>query len=112
MKCNQLCPYNTLRGCKVAEMKGICPISQVVEQFGETEQLPPLVKTGELLGRGKELYEVVIADENIFVVCPLKYSKKERCVIVKYSHPEIYANQTAINTLTDLGFWGLKLRHL
>lgn len=107
-KCNQLCPYNTLKGCKVAEMNGICPISQAGELFEKTEQLPPLVKTGELLGRGKDLYEVVIADDNIFVVCPLEYSKKERCVIVKYSHPEIYANQCAINTLSDLGFWGVK----
>ena len=51
-----------------------------------------------------KLYEVVIADDNIFVVCPLKRSKKEKSMIVKYSKPEIYANQEEINTLTDLGF--------
>lgn len=108
MSCNQICPYNTLKGCNVAEKNGICPISQAGELFKKTEQLPPLIKTGELLGRGKDLYEVVIADDNIFVVCPLEYSKKERCVILKYSHPEIYANQCEINTLSDLGFWGVK----
>jgi hypothetical protein len=90
----------------VKEKNGVCPISNTVtlrEQFG----LPPkstLVKTGDWLDRNMKLYEVVIADDNIFVVCPLKHSKKEKSMIVKYSKPEIYANQEEINTLTDLGF--------
>lgn len=42
MKCNQLCPYNTLQGCKVNEMKGVCPLVNIAEPFGKTEQLPPL----------------------------------------------------------------------
>ena len=106
MSCNQVCPYNTLNGCKVAERNGSCPISNTVtlrEQFG----LPPkntIVKTGDRIDRYGKLYEVVIADDNIFVACPLKYSKKEKSMIVKYSKPSIYANQSEINALTDLGF--------
>lgn len=76
---------------------------QMYEAFG-IEPKKTLVKTGDWLDRNMKLYEVVIADNNIFVVCPLKYSKKEKSMIVKYSKPEIYANQIEINTLTDLGF--------
>lgn len=104
--CNQLCPYNTLEGCKAKENNAVCPASNTVtlrEQFG----LPPkstIVQTGDWLDRDGKLYEVVIADDNIFVACPLKRSKKEKSLIVKYSRPEIYANQKDINSLTDLGF--------
>ena len=34
--------------------------------------------TGDWLERNGNLYEVVIADDNIFVVCPLKYSKERK----------------------------------
>ena len=100
MNCNQICPYNTLQGCKVEERNGVCPISNTVVPSPKNT----LVKTGDWLDRNMKLYEVVIADDNIFVVCPLKHSKKEKSMIVKYSKPEIYANQEEINTLTDLGF--------
>lgn len=30
MGCNQVCPYNTLTGCKVKEHNGICPLSNSV----------------------------------------------------------------------------------
>lgn len=100
MSCNQICPYNTLEGYKVEERNGVCPISNTVAPSPKNT----LVKTGDWLDRNMKLYEVVIADDNIFVVCPLKHSKKEKCLIVKYSRPEIYANQEEINTLTDLGF--------
>lgn len=100
MKCNQICPYNTLKGCKVEERNGVCPMSNTVVPSPKNT----LVKTGDWLDRNMKLYEVVIADDNIFVVCPLKHSKKEKSMIVKYSKPEIYANQEEINTLTDLGF--------
>ena len=72
--------------------------------YNKAELNEQLVKTKDLLDRNGNLYEVVIADENIFVVCPLKYSKKEKSMIVKYSQPEIYANQREINTLAELGF--------
>lgn len=107
MSCKLICPYNTLEGCKVKEKNGVCPAisdaSKMYEAFGVVPK-NKLVKTGDWLERNMKLYEVVIADDNIFVVCPLKYSKKEKCLIVKYSRPEIYANQEKINTLTDLGF--------
>lgn len=63
-----------------------------------------LVKTKDVLIRNGQKYEVVIADDNIFVVCPIIYSKKEKSEIVKYSETEIYANQDTINTLKDLNF--------
>ena len=105
MNCNQVCPFNTLKGCKVTEMNGTCPITQAGELHERFLANPlPLVKTGDWLDRNMKLYEVVIADDNIFVVCPLKHSKKENSLIVKYSRPEIYANQEKINTLSELGF--------
>lgn len=102
MKCNQVCPYNTLNGCKVIEVKGICPISNVRKELLENPE--QLVKTKDILFRGKKKYEVVIADDNIFVICPIVYSKREMSVIVKYAKAEIYANQSNINTLWELGF--------
>jgi hypothetical protein len=29
-KCDQLCPYNTLRGCVVTEKNGVCPLSNAL----------------------------------------------------------------------------------
>lgn len=63
-----------------------------------------LVKTGDMLVRKNKEYEVVIADDNIFVICPLVYNKKEVCLTVKYDKAEIYANQVSINTLEELKF--------
>lgn len=67
-----------------------------------------LVKTKDILFRGKKKYEVVIADDNIFVVCPIVHSKREMSQIVKYTKAEIYANQSSINTLWELGFDTIK----
>lgn len=63
-----------------------------------------LVKTNDILFRGKKKYEVVIADDNIFVICPVVYDEKEKSDIVKYDKAEIYANQSSINTLEELRF--------
>ena len=100
MRCNQICPYNTLKGCVVMDRKGVCPLS-VSELLGMSEQL---VRTNDILVRGKQEYEVVIADDNIFVICPIVYSKSEQSKIVKYDKAEIYANQSSINTLEELRF--------
>lgn len=106
MNCSQICPYNTLSGCKVKEKGGICPLSNVANKlYGNAEQL---VRTRDVLFRGKKKYEVVIADDNIFVVCPVVYSKREQSQIVKYTKAEIYANQSSINTLWELGFDTIK----
>lgn len=68
------------------------------------ENFEQLVKTNDILVRGKQEYEVVIADDNIFVICPIVYSKTEQSKIVKYDKAEIYANQSSINTLEELKF--------
>ena len=99
MICNQICPYNTYDGCDVEEKNGVCP-----KKNGTDNQDTTITKTGRLLFRKGKVYEVVIADDNIFVVCPRIYSKKENSMIVKYSKPSIYSNQSSINSLSDLGF--------
>ena len=80
------------------------PIAKTMECKEDTSER--LVCTGQILKSKKNgtIYEVVIADNNIFVLCPWKYSRKEGCMIVKYSKALIYANQKSINTLDDLGF--------
>lgn len=37
--CGQLCPHNTLCGCKVRENNGVCPLTNVSELSGKTGQL-------------------------------------------------------------------------
>jgi hypothetical protein len=100
MKCNQICPYNTLKGCVVMDRNGVCPLS-ITELLGMSEQL---VRTNDVLIKDKQKYEVVIADDNVFVICPVVYDEKEKSNIVKYDKAEIYANQDCINTLKDLRF--------
>lgn len=100
MKCNQICPYNTLKGCLVTERKGACPLS-IEEPLGFSEKL---VMTNDVLIRDNQKYEVVIADDNIFVVCPVVYDEQEESEVVKYEKAEIYANQESINTLEELEF--------
>lgn len=100
MKCNQICPYNTLKGCVVMDRNGVCPLS-ITELLGMSERL---VRTNDMLIRDNKKYEVVIADDNIFVVCPIVYDKKEESDVVKYDKAEIYANQSSINTLEELRF--------
>lgn len=98
MRCNQICPYNTLKGCVVMDRNGVCPLS-ITELLGMSERL---VRTNDMLIRNGKKYEVVIADDNIFVMCPVVYDKKEKCEVVRYNQAEIYANQSSINTLEDL----------
>lgn len=100
MKCNQICPYNTLKGCVVMDRNGVCPLS-ATELLGTSEQL---VRTNDVLIRDNNKYDVVIADDNIFVICPILYDEQEKSDIVKYDKSEIYANQSSINTLEELRF--------
>ena len=72
-----------------------------LELFGNSEQL---VRTNDMLIRDSKKYEVVIADDNIFVICPIAYDEKEKSNVVKYDKAEIYANQSRINTLEELRF--------
>ena len=100
MKCNQICQYNTLKGCVVMDRNGRCPLS-IEELLGMSEQL---VRTNDMLIRDNKKYDVVIADDNIFVVCPVVYDEQEESDVVKYDKAEIYANQLSINTLEELRF--------
>lgn len=100
MKCNQICPYNTLKWCVVMDRNGVCPLS-VTELLGMSEKL---VRTNDVLIRDNNKYEVVIADDNIFVICPILYDEQEKSDVVKYDKAEIYANQDCINTLEELRF--------
>jgi hypothetical protein len=63
-----------------------------------------LVKTHDILVRDGKKYEVVTADNNIFVVCLVEYVEFEGSWIARYDAPEIYANQSSINTLEGLRF--------
>lgn len=81
---------------KEAEWKPFMKTNNILET--------PLVTTGDIVKRKGKYYEVIIADENIFVICRLKWSNKERSYITKYNRPEVYANQRDINTLEELGF--------
>ena len=83
---------------------GVCPLS-ITELLRMSEQL---VRTNDMLIRDSKKYEVVIADDNIFVICPIIYDEKEQSDIVKYDKAEIYANQSSINTLEELGFENCK----
>ena len=58
-----------------------------------------IVETGVKLIRNGVKYGVVIADDNIFVIC--EYTSE---TVVNYDHPEIYSNQSEINTLSELHF--------
>ena len=90
MKCTQICPYNTLKGCNVVEMNQVCPMSNVKTKLFENPE--QLVKTKDVLFRRKKKYEVVIAE---------RYHSAAW-------HTEIYANQSSINTLWELGFDTIK----
>ena len=63
-----------------------------------------IVNTNDVLLRKKQRYQVIIADDNIFVICKMNYNKEEGCDVTSYAHPEVYANQSDINTLEELHF--------
>jgi len=63
-----------------------------------------IVNTNDVLLRGKQRYQVIIADDNIFVICKVNYNKKEGCDVTSYLHPEVYSNDSEINTLEELKF--------
>lgn len=63
-----------------------------------------IVITGDKLVRGDDRYEVLIADENIFVVGCVRYDENEGSDIVSYENTEIYSNQRSMGCLWDYGF--------
>lgn len=63
-----------------------------------------LVYTGDIVKRGGARYDVVIADENIFVVCRrTKYNGRETGV-TSYRMPEIYSNDPRMGSLAAYQF--------
>lgn len=98
--CNQICDYNFHGLCRVKEQNGACPLLQIDNAVKSGK----LVATNDVLKRDNQEYEVVIADDNIFVVCPIMYEAEEESNVVKYDKAEIYANQLSLNTLEELGF--------
>ena len=78
-------------------------LAEVLEN-APTKGADTIVETGDILIRDGKSYEVVIADDNIFVVCLMDYDETEGSEITHYDAPEIYANQRSINTLEDLHF--------
>ena len=64
----------------------------------------PVLNTNDIVQRDGQKYQVVIADDNIFVICPIIYDNKESCDVVNYEKAEIYSNLKSINTLEDLKF--------
>ena len=65
--------------------------------------MPKIVKTGDILIRLGRYYEAIVADSNVFVICPIDFNDDGRRV--NYMRAEVYANQAEINTLKDLNFF-------
>ena len=63
-----------------------------------------LVKKGDVLVRDGISYEVVICDEELFVVGEMRYLKKEGCIRTNFEHLQAYSNDETINTLAQLKF--------
>lgn len=63
-----------------------------------------LVYTGDILKRGGARYDVVIADENIFVVCRRKNYNGRETGVTSYRMPEIYSNDPRLGSLAAYQF--------
>lgn len=63
-----------------------------------------LVKKGEVLVRGGIPYEVVVCDEQFFVVGEMRYIKKEGVIRTNFEHLQAYSNDETVNTLAELNF--------
>ena len=48
-------------------------------------------------------FEVVCADENVFVIGPISHDKKTKAYTTDLDHLEAYPNDKTNNTLEDLG---------
>lgn len=63
-----------------------------------------LVKKGEVLVRKGIPYEVIVCDEQYFVVGEMCYIKKEGCIRTDFERLECYSNDETVNTLAQLNF--------
>lgn len=66
-----------------------------------------MVKTGDVLVRADGdcaiPYEVIIADDKLFVVGAVK-SNEDGSLHTDFSAPEIYSNDPSVMTLDEIGF--------
>lgn len=58
-----------------------------------------LVYTGDILKRGGDRFDVVIADENVFVVCRRRKYNGRETGETSYRMPEIYSNDPRMGSL-------------
>jgi hypothetical protein len=63
-----------------------------------------LVKKGDILVRDGICYEVIVCDEQYFVVGEMRYLKKEGCIRTNFEHTQVYSNDESVNTLAQLHF--------
>lgn len=63
-----------------------------------------LVKKGEILLRDGIPYEVIVCDDQYFVIGEMRYLKSEGCIRTSFTSLEAYSNDETVNTLADLKF--------
>ena len=63
-----------------------------------------LVKKGEIIVRNGIPYEVIVCDEQYFVIGEICYIKKEGCMRTSFERVEVYSNDETVNTLAELKF--------
>ena len=81
-----------------AEIEGVD-----LDKYLETPKPAAYVKTGELLARGDEVYEVVCSDEDTFVIAPRKY-KDGHHYETSYDEMEAYSNDPTVTNLLYMEF--------
>ena len=63
-----------------------------------------MVKKGDFLEREGRVYEVVVCDDDIFVIGEVSYDATECRRSTSYENLEAYSNNNTVNTLADLKF--------
>lgn len=63
-----------------------------------------LVKKGEIIVRNGIPYEVIVCDEEYFVVGEMTYIKSEGCIRTNFELLQAYSNDETVNTLAELKF--------
>lgn len=63
-----------------------------------------LVKKGEVIVRDGIPYEVIVCDDQYFVVGEMRYLKDEGCIRTDFEKLEAYSNDETVNALEQLNF--------
>jgi hypothetical protein len=74
-----------------------------LDNYLETPEPAVNVKTGELLARMDEVYEVVCSDEDTFVIAPREY-KDGQHYATSYDKMEAYSNDPTVTNLLYMNF--------